>query len=213
MRSLGFKLAGVGAVIAALIALIAYVHELREDVQIAEQNRIASVEMYNNEKNKTYALNLKIEDLDRIKNKQIQEMDSIRRALNVKDKQLKALYGQKSSADIRDTIELPIYVPVIDSTTGNVIPMEDCYTDTCVGDMRWYNVCIDRIDSNLIVLSAHFESDLTLITVEKKEIVNKPRKTWLGRLFQRKVKTMSITAVEQNPYVRNDSTILVVPIK
>lgn len=213
MRSLSFKLAGVGVVIAALIALIVYVHELREDVQIAEQNRIASVEMYNNEKNKTYALNLKIEDLDRIKNKQIQEMDSIRRALNVKDKQLKALYGQKSSADIRDTIELPIYVPVIDSTTGNVIPMEDCYTDTCVGDMRWYNVCIDRIDSNLIVLSAHFESDLTLITVEKKEIVNKPRKTWLGRLFQRKVKTMSITAVEQNPYVRNDSTILVVPIK
>lgn len=213
MRSLGFKVAGVGAVIAALIALLAYVRELREDVQIAEQNRIASVEMYNNEKNKTYALNLKIEDLDRIKNKQIQEMDSIRKALNVKDKQLKALYGQKSSADIRDTIELPIYVPVIDSTTGNVIPMEDCYTDTCVGDMRWYNVCIDRIDSNLIVLSAHFESDLTLITVEKKEIVNKPRKTWLGRLFQRKVKTMSITAVEQNPYVRNDSTILVVPIK
>lgn len=213
MRSLGFKVAGVGAVIAVLIALMAYVHELRKDVQIAEQNRIASVELYNNEKNKTYALNLKIEDLDRIKNKQIQEMDSIRRALNVKDKQLKALYGQKSSADIRDTIELPIYVPVIDSTTGNVIPMEDCYTDTCVGDMRWYNVCIDRIDSNLIVLSAHFESDLTLITVEKKEIVNKPRKTWLGRLFQRKVKTMSITAVEQNPYVRNDSTILVVPIK
>lgn len=213
MRSLGFKVAGVGAVIAALIALMVYVRELREDVQIAEQNRIASVEMYNNEKNKTYALNLKIEDLDRIKNKQIQEMDSIRRALNVKDKQLKALYGQKSSADIRDTIELPIHVPVIDSTTGNVIPMEDCYTDTCIGDMRWYNVCIDRIDSNLIVLSAHFESDLTLITVEKKEIVNKPRKTWLGRLFQRKVKTMSITAVEQNPYVRNDSTILVVPIK
>lgn len=213
MRSLGFKVAGVGAVIAALIALMVYVHKLREDVQIAEQNRIASVEMYNNEKNKTYALNLKIEDLDRIKNKQIQEMDSIRRALNVKDKQLKALYGQKSSADIRDTIELPIHVPVIDSTTGNVIPMEDCYTDTCIGDMRWYNVCIDRIDSNLIVLSAHFESDLTLITVEKKEIVNKPRKTWLGRLFQRKVKTMSITAVEQNPYVRNDSTILVVPIK
>lgn len=213
MRSLGFKVAGVGAVIAVLIALMAYVHELRKDVQIAEQNRIASVELYNNEKNKTYALNLKIEDLDRIKNKQIQEMDSIRRALNVKDKQLKALYGQKSSADIRDTIELPIYVPVIDSTTGNVIPMEDCYTDTCIGDMRWYNVCIDRIDSNLIVLSAHFESDLTLITVEKKEIVNKPRKTWLGRLFQRKVKTMSITAVEQNPYVKNDSTILVVPIK
>lgn len=213
MRSLGFKVAGVGAVIAALIALMVYVHKLREDVQIAEQNRIASVEMYNNEKNKTYALNLKIEDLDRIKNKQIQEMDSIRRALNIKDKQLKALYGQKSSADIRDTIELPIHVPVIDSTTGNVIPMEDCYTDTCIGDMRWYNVCIDRIDSNLIVLSAHFESDLTLITVEKKEIVNKPRKTWLGRLFQRKVKTMSITAVEQNPYVRNDSTILVVPIK
>lgn len=213
MRSLGFKVAGVGAVIAALIALMVYVRELREDIQIAEQNRIASVEMYNNEKNKTYALNLKIEDLDRIKNKQIQEMDSIRRALNVKDKQLKALYGQKSSADIRDTIELPIHVPVIDSTTGNVIPMEDCYTDTCIGDMRWYNVCIDRIDSNLIVLSAHFESDLTLVTVEKKEIVNKPRKTWLGRLFQRKVKTMSITAVEQNPYVRNDSTILVVPIK
>lgn len=213
MRSLGFKVAGVGAVIAALIALVVYVRELREDVQIAEQNRIASVEMYNNEKNKTYALNLKIEDLDRIKNKQIHEMDSIRRALNVKDKQLKALYGQKSSADIRDTIELPIHVPVIDGTTGNVIPMEDCYTDTCIGDMRWYNVCIDRIDSNLIVLSAHFESDLTLITVEKKEIVNKPRKTWLGRLFQRKVKTMSITAVEQNPYVRNDSTILVVPIK
>lgn len=213
MRSLGFKVAGVGAVIAALIVLVVYVHKLREDVQIAEQNRIASVEMYNNEKNKTYALNLKIEDLDRIKNKQIQEMDSIRRALNVKDKQLKALYGQKSSADIRDTIELPIHVPVIDSTAGNVIPMEDCYTDTCIGDMRWYNVCIDRIDSNLIVLSAHFESDLTLITVEKKEIVNKPRKTWLGRLFQRKVKTMSITAVEQNPYVRNDSTILVVPIK
>ena len=172
MRSLGFKVAGVGAVIAALIALMVYVHKLREDVQIAEQNRIASVEMYNNEKNKTYALNLKIEDLDRIKNKQIQEMDSIRRALNIKDKQLKALYGQKSSADIRDTVELPIYVPVIDSTTGNVIPMEDCYTDTCIGDMRWYNVCIDRIDSNLIVLSAHFESDLTLITVEKKEIVN-----------------------------------------
>ena len=89
--------------------------------------------------------------------------------------------------------------------------------DTCIGDMKWYSICIEGVDSNLVALSAHFESDLTLVAVEKKEVIDKPRKTAFGRflqkLFSKKVKTMSIMTIEQNPYVKNDSTTFVIPIK
>jgi hypothetical protein len=212
MRNIVLKIAGIAALIALISFMVSYVSELREEVKMAEQNRIASVEMYNTESSKVYALRLHIDDLDRIKNKQIHEMDSIRKELRVKDKQLQSLYGCKSHADIKDTIRIPLYIyPSKDSNDS--IGALDGYKDTCIGDVRWYNICVDRVDSNLIALSAHFESDLTLVALEKKEPINKPRKTWLGRLFQKKVKTMSITTIEQNPYVTNDSTIFVVPIK
>lgn len=206
----GIKILVIIAIIAAVIAGINYVQRLQQEVKIAEQNRLATVELYESEKNTTYALNVKLEDLNRYKNAQIQEMDSIRNVLKIKDKQLKAMYGQKSSADMRDTIRIPVFIPSEDST---VYTLDSIRVDTCVGDPKWYNVCISRVDSTSVAVSAHFESDLTIITAEKKVPVNKPRKTWLGRLFQKKTKTMTITAIEQNPFVTKDSTIYVIPIK
>ena len=79
MRNIVLKIAGIAALIALISFMVSYVSGLREEVKMAEQNRIASVEMYNTESNKVYALRLHIDDLDRIKNKQIQEMDSIRK--------------------------------------------------------------------------------------------------------------------------------------
>jgi hypothetical protein len=213
MKSLVWKVSGIAVIIALICLLISYVNGLRNEVKIAEQNRLAAIELYNDEQNTTYALRVQVDDLDRIRNAQIREMDSIRHELKVKDKHLKALYGSKSSADIHDTIEIPIPVYLKDSIDS----IGDYCVDTCIGDMRWYNICIERVDSNLVALSAHFESDLTLIAVEKKEVVDKPRKTAFGRflqkLFSKKVKTMSITAIEQNPYVKNDSTMFVIPVK
>lgn len=205
MKALIFKISVVIIIIAFIAGLFLYINKLKNEVDIAEKNRIATVELYDSEKDKVFALNLKIEDLDRIKNEQIQQMDSIRKCLKIKDKQLKALYNSKSSADIIDTIRIPIYER--DSIFDN------CYLDTCIGDPRWYDVCVNQIDSGLVILSTHFSSDLTLIASEKKEIIGKPRKTWIGRLFQKKTKALSVTTVEQNPYVKNDSTVFVIPIK
>lgn len=213
MKSLFWKVSGIAVIIALICSLVSYVNDLRNEVKIAEQNRVAAIELYNDEQNTTYALRVQVDDLDRIKNAQIREMDSIRHELNVKDKHLKALYGSKSSADIRDTIEIPIPMYLKDSADS----AGGYCVDTCIGDMKWYSICIEGVDSNLVALSAHFESDLTLIAVEKKEVVDKPRKTAFGRFFQKlfskKVKTMSIMAIEQNPYVKNDSTTFVIPIK
>lgn len=213
MKSLFWKVSGIAVIITLICSLVSYVNNLRNEVKIAEQNRVAAIELYNDEQSTTYALRVQVDDLDRIKNAQIREMDSIRHELNVKDKHLKALYGSKSSADIRDTIEIPIPMYLKDSvgsTRGYCV-------DTCIGDMKWYSICIEGVDSNLVALSAHFESDLTLIAVEKKEVIDKPRKTAFGRflqkLFSKKVKTMSIMTIEQNPYVKNDSTTFVIPIK
>lgn len=217
MKTLGIKAGAVVLLMAALLVVYTYIDMLEGEASIAEQNRIAAVELYDGEKDRVFALNLKVEDLNRIKNAQIKEMDSIRRVLSVKDKQLRALYGSKSTADIHDTIVIHIRVPIYDDTSyinsNNTNATRGSVIDTCIGDMKWYSICIDNIDSNLVVLTAHFESDLTLTAVEKKEPVSKPGKTWLGRLFQRKVKTLSIIAVEQNPYVKNNSTTFVVTVK
>lgn len=216
MRKALIKIGGIVVIIVMFILLIAYIKKLHDKIEINEQNRIATVKMYNNEKNKAYALRIQIEDMSRINNEQIQELDSIRKALKIKDKHIKALYNKKSYAEIHDTIILNnIYKDSVD----NIYDYEWPCIDTCVGDKRWYDICIDITHgtsndiNNMMLLSTHFKSDLSIITTEKREIIGEPRKTWFGRLFQRKVKTLSILAIEKNPYVHNDSTIFIVPIK
>lgn len=220
MKKVLIKLGSIVAIIVMFILLAAYIKKLHNKLEINEQNRIATVKLYNNEKNKTYALRMQIEDIDRINNNQIRELDSIRKALKIKDKHIKALYNKKSYAEIHDTIILnTIYKDSID----DIYDYEWPCIDTCVGDKQWYDICInitsDASDSNksiihdMMLVSTHFKSDLSIITTEKREIIGVPRKTWIGRLFQRKTKSISILAIEQNPYVHNDSTIFIVPIK
>lgn len=44
-------------------------------------------------------------------------------------------------------------------------------------------------------------TDLNCFIHTSRETVDPPRKTWLGRLFQRKHTIVNVTVVENNPYM------------
>ncbi len=78
----------------------------------------------------------------------------------------------------------------------------DC--DTVIGD-EWYEVVIGMEYPSTIVVSPKFKSQTVLTSHVKKVPVDAPRKTWIGRLFQKKQKVVETDVVEKNPYIENVS--------
>lgn len=113
--------------------------------------------------------------------------DSITKELAKKaDKHTEKIVYKKSVIAIHDTIRLQDTFP-----TKMII-------DTTLAD-KWRTTSIKLRDST-IAIDVSMLSELTLIQ-QKEKVIPKPRKTWFGRLFQRKLTTHKIYIQEENPYI------------
>lgn len=73
--------------------------------------------------------------------------------------------------------------------------------DTTILD-EWYKLQMTMRHPNLVVVNPEFNSELNIIKHVEKEYLNKPKKFWLCRLFQKKILVEKVEVIENNPYVK-----------
>lgn len=71
--------------------------------------------------------------------------------------------------------------------------------DTVIGD-KWFSVRLGLYYPNLISVSPSFVSELSIFTSARKETINKRKKFFLWRLFQKKHTVLITDIYDSNPY-------------
>ena len=185
-------------VIGTFIALITIIVILYNSYQNSQE---ALKESRNNEK--AYQIeNLNLKDDNRMFMFHIEQLsyysDSItdklnaeRKNLKIKDNQIVQLQYMLSKVQKVDTITLvdTIFTPTVD-------------LDTTIGD-KWYSLNLKLKYPSSIIVAPTFNSEKMVFMYLKKETINPPKKTWFGRLFQKKHKVMEVKVVESSPYIEN----------
>ena len=131
-----------------------------------------------------------VDQLNYLNDSTINELDSIRRVLKIKDNQIKQMSRVKEYVYIKDTIRL----------TDTVFKDPDFVLDTCLGDNWYHNHLHMEYPSDISsLIEVNLENDCFIYT--NRETINPPCKTWIGRLFQKKHTVINVTVKENNPYV------------
>lgn len=162
---------------------------IRNDYEVALQNNKAyesQLDIINNE-NKVFQFT--VEQLKYINDSTIKELDSLRNELKIKDSKIKQMGKIKEYIYITDSIT--IY--------DTIFTNPEFVLDTMIGD-EWYLNNIHLKYPNEISLSVAIKTNQSVFLHTTRETINPPKKTWLGRLFQRKHDVYNVTVMEHNPY-------------
>jgi len=137
-----------------------------------------------------------VDQLRYFKDSVLGRMDSVRKALNIKDRNMKSLLYISSTASRTDTIL------VRDTIFQKPARGDGTVLDTLVGD-AWYRLDMKLRYPDYIAVRPWFKSQRYVTVSTRKETVNPPKKLWLLRLFQRKHEVVTVNVVEENPYIQD----------
>ena len=183
------------------------------------QSNLAKLEGYetnwialSNENNKnaksSKAYELKISQMKYINDSLMNAMDSVRRSLNIKDKNTKGLGYVKSTILIHDTV-LVNRIRDVDKTIS---------IDTTI-NKKWYQIQLDYRGSkcneckDTLIVSPKVTSEKYVVISTQKEYVDTPKKFWIQRIFQKKDEVIDVKVVETNPYIYSNENRFVKVIK
>ena len=138
-------------------------------------------------------LKLTINQLNYFNDSILNEMNKVRKELNIKDNKLKSLSYINSVIEKRDTIIF-----------NDTIFIENIKIDTVIED-KWYSMKLDLEYPNRIITEPSFISEKYIVVSRKKETINPPKKFFISRWFQRKHWVMEVNVVERNPYIKESN--------
>lgn len=135
-------------------------------------------------------LQLRVDQLSYFNDSILHKMDSVRRELKIKDKNLQYLQYMLSEAEKKDSI-----VFVKDTIFQPMVHIDTTLTS------KWYNLNLKLDYPNSVVVNPKFISEQYVIIHSKKETVNPPKKFFLCRWFQKKHRVVRVEVKEENPYI------------
>lgn len=184
---------GIGAILIASISILIHNNrELKKDLSTATANIKAYSDENSSLKNSARVFQLTVKQLSYYNDSILQKMNEVRKELEVKDKNLKAMQYMLSEASKTDTIEF----------RDTIFREPTLHIDTLLGD-KWYQMRLELRYPSTIITTPKFISEKYVIVNYKKETINPPKKCWLLRLFQKKHKVVEVNVVEKNPYIEN----------
>lgn len=172
--------------------LASKVKNLNAEVSASKANEKALLNNNNELKNNNRVLQLTVEQLNWYNDSILVKLNDTRKQLNIKNEDIKALQYQLSIASKVDTI---IFKDTLFRDPSIKI-------DTTLSD-KWYNLDLRLQYPSAVVVSPSFISERMVFTTLKKETINPPKNCWLGRIFQKKHKILTVEVVENNPYIIN----------
>lgn len=184
----------IGIIIAlfcGLACLNVYQYNRYNTRQQQYEYAINNIKSLNNTLNdQCIALQLSVDQLEYFNDSTIRQLDSLRKELKIKDNRIKQLGRIKQEVYIHDTLRLK------DTVFVNSFSL-----DTCLGD-EWYQTCLSLEYPSCISVDNTMNLNTDCLLYVKRETVNPPCKTWLGRLFQKKHNVYTMKIVEHNPYTK-----------
>lgn len=142
-----------------------------------------------NESNKAFQFT--IDQLEQLNDASVKSLDSMRKVLKIKDKQIQQMSKVKEKIYITNTI----------TVNDTIFVTPEFKLDTCIGD-QWYTNCLHMSYPNNISSDIDVNTDTDCFIYAVRETINPPKKTWIGRLFQKKHTVIDVTVHENNPYAK-----------
>ena len=141
----------------------------------------------------------KASQLNYINDSLVNQMNTIRKNIGVKDKNLKGLGYIKSTVRIHDTVFV-----------NRIRDGDKTLSIDTVINKKWYQIEIDykggRCNEckDTLIVSPKISSEKYVVISTSKEYVDAPKKWWLQRIFQKKEEVVDVKVVETNPYIYSD---------
>ena len=164
-----------------------------------EANLKAYIALNDTLKSTNRMFEFKASQLNYLNDSLVNQMNTIRKNIGVKDKNLKGLGYIKSTVRIHDTV-LVNRIRDGDKTLS---------IDTVI-NKKWYQIEIDYKGSrcseckDTLIVSPKVSSEKYVVISTSKEYVDAPKKWWLQRIFQKKEEVVDVKVVETNPYIYSD---------
>nr|DAR02365.1 MAG TPA: hypothetical protein [Crassvirales sp.] len=165
---------------------------LKEELSVSSSNLKAYVSENSSLKNQAEVFKLTVDQLNYYNDSILEEMNRIRKELNIKDKDLQALQYLKTTTTKTDTFFI---TDTLFRDTLNI--------DTIMSD-EWYRIKLGLRFPNKVIVTPTFISEKYLIISSKKETINPPKKFFLFRWFQKKHTIVTIDIYEKSPYITNE---------
>lgn len=164
-----------------------------------EANLKAYIALNDTLKSTNRMFEFKASQLNYINDSLVNQMNTIRKNIGVKDKNLKGLGYIKSTVRIHDTV-------FVNRIRDGDKPLS---IDTVI-NKKWYQIEIDYKGGrcseckDTLIVSPKINSEKYVVISTSKEYVDAPKKWWLQRIFQKKEEVVDVKVVETNPYIYSD---------
>ena len=198
----------VVAILALIITGVRRCKSAEDKLEGYETNWIALSNENNKNAKSSKLYEFKLSQLKYINDSLMNAMDSVRKSLNIKDKNLKGLGYIKSTVRIHDTV-LVNRIRDGDKTLS---------IDTTI-NKKWYQIQLDYRGSkcneckDTLIVSPKVTSEKYVVISTQKEYVDTPKKFWIQRIFQKKDEVIDVKVVETNPYIYSNENRFVKVIK
>ena len=181
------------SLITSLSILSHQYNKLQKDYSIAVGNEKVLLQNNQELRDKTGVLRLSVDQLSYFNDSVLVKLDSVRRALKVKDKELKALQYIHSTIEKKDSIVFVRDTIFRDNTV---------HIDTTLMS-KWYSLNLKLDYPNSVVVTPKIVSEQYVIIHANKETINPPKKCRFAQLFQKKHKVIRVEVKEENPYIEH----------
>ena len=164
-----------------------------------EANLKAYIALNDTLKSTNRMFEFKTSQLNYINDSLVNQMNTIRKNIGVKDKNLKGLGYIKSTVRINDTVFV-----------NRIRDGDKTLSIDTVINKKWYQIEIDYKGGrcseckDTLIVSPKVSSEKYVVISTSKEYVDAPKKWWLQRIFQKKEEVVDVKVVETNPYIYSD---------
>ena len=198
----------VVAILALIIIGVRRCKSAKDKLESYETNWIALSNENNKNAKSSKAYELKLYQMKYMNDSLMNAMDSVRKSLNVKDKNTKGLGYVKSTILIHDTV---LVNRIRDGDNSISI-------DTTI-NKKWYQIQLDYRGSkcneckDTLIVSPKVTSEKYVVISTQREYVDTPKKFWIQRIFQKKDEVIDVKVIETNPYIYSNENRFVKVIK
>lgn len=156
----------------------------------AKTNEKAFIAELNGAKDEVNMYKFSLDQMRYIQDSSMQRISYVIDSLKIKDKNVQQVQYLQTTIYKQDTIMI-----------GDTIFLEPEFCmDTIIGD-KWVSTRLYLEYPSTIVIAPLVNSEKVCIVHLKKETIKPPKKTWIGRLFQKKHKVVKVNIIESNPYM------------
>lgn len=181
----------IGLLISSSILYIKFT-TLQHDYSIAVGNEKALLHRNTELRNDIGVLQLTVDQLSYFNDSLLTKLDSVRRELKIKDKELKYMQYNKTTFEKTDSIVF----------LKDTIFRDKLHIDTTLHN-KWYSLNLTLDYPNSVTVTPKIISEQYLIIRADKETVKPPKKCKLARWFQKKHTVIRAELKEENPYIEH----------